>query len=93
MSDGENIEEAVTEAVDKREDKVDNPLLSESHPDVSDEIAFLNKKVTGVKVLSDVEETTIVPTIFPGFNRATRIGGFPASVMLVPVCGGPHRVG
>ncbi|MCK5019339.1 MAG: hypothetical protein KAS32_19925 [Candidatus Peribacteraceae bacterium] len=83
MSEGENIEEAVKEAAVKK--SFASAAQDEDIPDVSDEIELLNKNLKiKIKSLADRKEKTIVPTIFPGLNRATRVGGLPmASIMLV----------
>ncbi len=50
-------------------------------PDTSDQLAVLLKDVGDVKFLSTKEEASIVRTIFPGFNRASRVSGIPLNCM------------
>jgi hypothetical protein len=56
-------------------------LADREIPDTSDQLAVLLKDVDGVRFLSSKEEASIVRTIFPGFNRASRVGGIPLNCM------------
>lgn len=57
-------------------------LPSSRAPDVSSELKVLVGK-TGAGTLSEKPNTVIVPTILPGQNRATRVGGLPVGCMAV----------
>lgn len=46
-------------------------------PDVSDELDVLTTGMEDIVTLADKAAQVVVPTIFPGFNRAIRIGGAP----------------
>jgi len=51
-------------------------------PDVRADLSVLVGK-TGLGMLDQKPSTTIVPTIFPGLNRALHVAGIPASCMAV----------
>jgi len=57
-------------------------LPSVEIPDVRSDLDVLLKG-TGVKLLVDKAPRVVVPTIFPGFNRATRVGGLPSGIYCV----------
>jgi len=57
--------------------------LNELIPDISDELSVLTEKVEGAIHLADLADTQIVPTIFPGLNRASQVGGVPVSCSML----------
>ena len=48
-------------------------------PDVAEFYKVLAQKSERARLASEVEGFRSVPTIFPGFNRATTVGGAPLS--------------
>lgn len=60
-------------------------------PDTSDQLSVLLHGVDGVSLLSDKIEQDVVSTIFPGFNRASRVAGAPLGRMIL--VSGPSRGG
>lgn len=52
-------------------------------PDTSSQLAVLLDGVKGVGLLHDKVEQDVVRTIFPGFNRASRVAGAPLGCMVL----------
>jgi RecA/RadA recombinase len=59
-------------------------------PDTSDQLDILDKGVGSI-LFSEKEASTIVPTVFTGFNRAIRVGGFPMNA--ITLIHGPSKGG
>lgn len=60
-------------------------------PDTSSQLAVLLDGVKGVGLLHDKVEQDVVRTIFPGFNRASRVAGAPLGCIVL--VHGPSRGG
>lgn len=58
-------------------------LPGQDHPDVNPELDILLGGIKDIDNLEDKDDTIIVPTIFPGLNRALHVSGFPTECIVL----------
>lgn len=75
------VEKKITKKKPAKKKLVSSSLVKV--PDTSDQLAVLLKDVGQLGFLSDKAEAVIVPSVFPGFNRASRVGGAPLQCMIL----------